>query len=128
MWLLLIIGGIALYFWLKGRGGAEFKNSILCEEGFCLNCKYCIKNSADQWICRLSKCDNITDDTYMSCCEKPRVTEDDLRELFQLSIWNEAGMNYIHDKILGQRMGWLDINEFLTQLPNEHPEFIANNR
>ena len=124
MWIIIIIAVIAIAAWVSRGGWARFKNSCLGQKDFCYNCKYCVKGDNGRWFCRLSKCDSITEETFMDCCEKPIVTEDDLKELFQLEIWNEEGKNYIRQKMLGQNMGWLDIEAFLKRIPQEHPEYM----
>ena len=124
MWLVVIVLVIVIAAWASRGGWARAKNSVLGQKDYCYNCKYCVKNDAGVWICRLSKCDVITEDLVMPCCEKPTVTEADMQELSALRIWNEEGLRYIREKCLGQKMGWHDLDAFLTALPQEHPEFI----
>ena len=131
MWIIIIVAVIAIVAWVSRGGWARFKNDAVGQKDYCYNCKYCVKNDSGVWICRLSKCDVITEDTIMPCCEKPVITEDDLADLFELGIWNEEGKKYIRETMLGQQMGWFDIDAFLKKLPIEHPEFIlpdASNR
>lgn len=60
----------------------------------------------------------------MSSFEKPKVTEDNLKELFALGIWNDAGKQYLRQNLLGKAMTWAELDNYLKQLPNDHPEFI----
>ena len=131
----VLIVGVIIYFVVKHlMEEAKYKfdktkNSLLGERGYCLNCKYCLRDDARQYgnstyFCRLSKCDDIEADTIMDCVEKPTVTEEDLQELYKLGIWNEAGKRYLREQLLGKKMGWKDIDEYLSKLPSVYPEYI----
>ncbi len=63
----------------------------------------------------------------MPCFEKPKVTEDDLRELFTLGVWTSNGQNFIRNSILGEKMTFTELDAFLTKLAEEHPEYTNKN-
>lgn len=135
MWLLvLIIAGVILWV-IKADNydAARIRNSIATfaspEKGLCTECKHCIKDEAlihsdTGFYCRLSKAQNIDESTQMQCFEKPTVTETDLSELFSLGIWNEKGRQFIRESILGQKMTFTEVSNFLKTIPIEHPEYI----
>lgn len=60
----------------------------------------------------------------MNCFEKPKITEDDLEQLFSIGVWNDAGMQYLRQNLLGKAMTWTELDNYLKPLPNEHPEYI----
>ena len=60
----------------------------------------------------------------MKCYERPRISEADLNELFTVGIWNESGKQFLRQNLLGKSMSWTELDEYLKQLPKEHPEFI----
>lgn len=136
LWIILIaVVVIVIVVIVKGKGywAAKTKNSITSwatgANGNCIECKHCRKDDSGRYshtgyFCTLSKCNNITESTVMNCFEKPKVTEDDLKELFTLGIWNDAGKQYLRRNLLGRSMTWNELNNYLKQLPNEHPEFI----
>ena len=126
----IVIAAILYAVFSKVRESFErAKNTVMGIEGNCVNCCHCCVDEKCQisptgYYCRLSKCENITPETVMPCMEKPKVTEGDLNELFALGIWNESGKQYIRNTILGERMLYEDVDEFLKRIPVEHPEFI----
>lgn len=135
MFLLLVIAVIVIVVIVKGNGywAAKTRNSVVSwatgAEGNCCECKHCRKDdtgrySTTGYFCVLSKCNNITESTVMNCFEKPKVTEEDLKELFALGIWNDAGKQYLRQNLLGKAMTWTELDNYLTQLPHDHPEFI----
>lgn len=129
----LVIGGaFALIDEAKYRT-AKIKNDLVemasTEKHHCCECKYCVydpnnRYSDTDYFCRMSKCNYITPETKMPCFEKPKVTEDDLRELFALGIWTSNGQNYIRNSIFGEKMTFTELDAFLTKLAEEHPEYI----
>lgn len=134
---IVIIAGILLFI-IKGKGlyAARARNTIISwatgDEGYCCYCKHCKKDTSRRysntdWYCELYKCEDITPETYMHCFEKPKITEQDLQELFELGIWNEAGKEYIRKSILGRAMTFPELDEFMTKIPSEHPEYIDPN-
>lgn len=134
MELLLIIAAIGVIVWLvKGNslGAARARNSVVSwatgDEGFCNECKHCYRNESDDWVCSLSKCNNITEQTRMKCFEKPTVTENDLQLLFDLGVWTEEGQNYIRQSILGKKMTFSEIDDFLKEIPVNFPNYIDPN-
>lgn len=134
-WLWIIVGIVGLVIYRgKGYWAAKTRNDIIsylfCTEGYCCECKHCRRDnsgrySATGYFCALSKCYNITEATVMNCFEKPVITMDDLNELFTLGVWNDAGMQYLRQTLLGRSMTWTELDNFLKQLPYEHPEFIS---
>lgn len=91
--------------------------------------KYCRQDknghySKTGYFCALSKCENITEETVMSCFEKPKITEEDLQELFALGIWNSDGQQFFRQNLLGKAMTFTELDNYLKQLPIEHPEYI----
>ena len=132
--IILII--IAIVIWIiKGQGydAARLRNSFVSwaagEEGFCRECKYCIKdsNSFTGHRCSIGKCENITDTTRMDCFEKPTVNENDLQELFSMGIWTYEGQQYIRNSILGKKMTFSELDEFLKEIPKKYPYYINPN-
>ncbi len=113
---------------------AKLKNDLVGQPGRCVDCKYCCKNSSRQYsdtdyFCRLSKCENITEETRSNCVEKPKITEADINNLFsEVDIWTPAGKEYIRRSLVGETMSWNDIDQFLTKLPKEHPEYIDHSK
>lgn len=136
MGFLIVVAVIAVIIWIiKGNGydAARARNSIVSwatgEEGYCHECKHCVKDcehrfSQADWYCTIGKCDGITENTRMNCFEKPTVTEDDLRELFSLGVWTTAGQQYIRDSILGKKMTFSEVDSFLKELPQKYPHYI----
>ena len=99
------------------------------ERGRCLDCKHCCRDddfrySTTGYFCRLSRCEDVTENTVMDCRVKPTITEEDLKELYRLAIWTPAGEQYIRDRILGKKMTFDEVSAFLKQIPQEHPEYI----
>lgn len=134
MWIVIVLI-IVVALIVKGNGlwAARARNSTISwatgEEGLCCECKHCRKDSSRRfsdtgWFCSISKCEHITHETRMRCFEKPKITEDDLQELFVLGIWNEEGKQYIRQSLLGETMTWSELNAYLKKLPIEHPEYI----
>ena len=134
---ILIIIGIVLFI-VKGKGltAARTRNTIITwatgDEGYCCECKHCRKDtsrrfSKTDYYCSLFKCEDITPETYMHCFEKPKMTEEYLEELFELGIWNDKGKNYIRNNLLGKSMTFSELDEFMTRIPIEHPEYIDPN-
>lgn len=135
-WLLVIVVAvIVIAVIIKGNGywAAKTRNNIISwatnAQGNCCECKHCRKDDSGRfsntgYYCALSKCENITESTVMNCFEKPKITEEDLKELFSLGIWNESGKRFIRANLLGKAMTWTEINNYLKQLPIDHPEFI----
>lgn len=127
---ILIVCG--LIYWGTGelkRKVESAKNFIVGERGHCVDCKYCVCDPSHQFsstnfFCRLSKCNNITDDTIMDCMEMTTITEEDLNEIMKLDLWTPEGRAYIRESLLGKKMGWTGVNEFMTRLPQQHPEFM----
>ncbi len=127
---------VAIIVWIvKGKGydAARARNSIVSwatgEEGFCHECKHCVRDaehrySQADWYCTIGKCNYIDENTRNNCFEKPTVTEEDLRELFSLGIWTVAGQNYIRDSILGKKMTFSEVDDFLKEVPKKFPQFI----
>lgn len=136
MGFVIIIVIIVIIFWvIKGQGydAARAKNSLISwatgDEGFCRECKHCIKDSENKYsstglYCTIGKCAYITDTTRMNCFEKPTVTENDLQELFSLGVWTNEGQQYIRSSILGKKMTFSEIDEFLKELPQKYPHYI----
>lgn len=135
MALFIIIAIVVIIWIIKGKGydAARARNSIVSwatgEEGYCHECKHCIKDTANQysqtgWGCTIGKCDSITDNTRMNCFEKPTVTEDDLRELFSLGIWTTTGQEHIRQAILGKKMTFSELDAFLKELSKQYPHYI----
>lgn len=133
--LIIIALAIVVYVVVKEKGvwGARTRNSIVTwfspEKGLCSDCRHCYKDESHRFsdadlVCSLSKCSHIAPETRMQCCEKPKVQESDLKELFSMGVWTKAGQDYIRKSLLGRSMGWSEIDKFLTQLPIEHPEYI----
>ena len=60
----------------------------------------------------------------MNCFEKPNVTEGDLQELFAPGIWTKEGQQCIRQTILGKAMTFTELDQFLKNVPNEHPDYI----
>lgn len=132
----LIVIAIVVIFWLikgKGYGAARARNSIVSwatgEQGRCCECKHCVKDeshrfSKTDWYCSLSKCDSITDSTVMNCFEKPTVTEEDLKFLFDLGVWNASGQRYIRESLLGKKMTFSEVDAFLKEIPIKYPSYI----
>lgn len=130
VWLILI--AIIVVIWLaKGKSydAARARNSVISwatnQEGFCCECKHCVKDESHQfsntdYYCSISKRSNITETTRMNCFEKPTVTEEDLTALFELGLWNEKGEEYIKNSLLFKKMTFSEIDEFLTNLPDEY--------
>lgn len=119
----------------KGNGfwAAKTRNSVVSwatgQEGFCIDCKHCrhdssMRYSDTEYVCVLSKCKNITPETRMNCFEKPKVTENDLQEIFKIGLWNDAGKQYIRQSLLGKAMVWSELDAFMKRIPYEHPEFM----
>lgn len=127
---ILIVCG--LIYWGTGelkRKTESAKNFFVGQRGHCVDCKYCAYDpshrfSSTNFFCRLSKCSNITDDTIMDCMEMTTITEEDLDEIMKLDLWTAEGCEYIRKSLLGQKMGWTGVNEFLTGIPREHPEYL----
>ena len=134
--IILVAIAVAVVVWLvkgKGYGAARARNSIVSwatgEEGYCCECKHCIKDDAHRysetgWYCSISKCDCINECTRMKCFEKPTVTEDDLRQLFALGVWTAAGQQFIRESILGKKMTFSEIDAFLKEIPSKYPHYI----
>lgn len=134
MGFLLIIGVVIFIVWLvksDSYDAARIKNSISTwatdNEGLCNECKHCYRDESGNWICSLSKCNNISEDTRMKCFEKPTVTENDLKLLFDLGVWTQEGQNYIRESILGKKMTFSEIDEFLKEVPIKFPDYIDQN-
>lgn len=129
--ILVVIIGLVVY-WLVGEGkrkADEIKNSIVGERGYCIDCKYCLRDntgaySSTGYFCRLCKCQSITQGTIMDCVEKATVTEEDLQEIFKLKYWTTTGEQYIRNSLLGKKMGFTEVDAFLSRLPHEHPEYM----
>lgn len=131
---IIIVLIIIIVFVVKVKSGGSrtvdnMVANIAGEKDRCLNCKFCCSDKSHQfsntdYFCRLSKCDYIDSSTVMNCVVKPTVTEQDLQELFKLGIWTASGKQYIRNQLLGKKMGFADVDEFLKRLPNEHPEYI----
>jgi len=130
--LLLIVG--VFIFAGKGLTAARAKNSIVSwatgQEGFCADCTHCRKDASRKfsntdYFCSLSRREDITDETRMQCFEKPKMTEQVLQEIFALGIWTKEGQQYIRQSILGRKMTFAELDQFMTKIPNEHPEYIA---
>lgn len=107
------------------------KNSFVSEKGYCMECKHCIKDeycerSRTGYFCRLSNCENITEDTIMNCVEKPTVTEDDLKTIFDTGIFNGDGQTHVRNEILGRKMSYIDFDKYLSELHTRHPEFFVD--
>lgn len=135
MFLIILIVAIVIVVLIKGNGywAAKTRNDIKSwatgAEGKCCECKNCREDDSGRYsdtgyFCTISKCDNITETTVMNCFEKPKITEEDLNELFSLGVWNESGKQFLRQKLLGKAMTWTELDEYLKQLPNEHPDFI----
>lgn len=135
MALFIIILIILVYVVVKEKGlwAARTRNSIVTwlspEKGLCSDCRHCRKDESHRfsdadWFCSLSKHEHITPETRMQCCEKPKLQEADLKDLFSMGVWTGAGQEYIRKSLLGRSMGWSEINKFLAQVPIEHPEYI----
>ncbi len=132
--LLIIIVGVVVYVIKNGGYYADkAKNSVVSwatgQEGYCRECKHCRfdesrRFSNTDYFCALSNCHDITADTIMNCFEKPKVTEEDLQELFSLGIWNSAGKQYVRESLLGKTMTFSEVDEFLKAVPINHPEYI----
>lgn len=127
---IVIVCGII--YWGTGelkRKAEGAKNFIMGERGHCVDCIHCVYDqsqrfSSTNYFCRLSKCTNITDETVMDCMEMTTVTEEDLDEFMKLDLWTPEGCVYIRESLLGKKMGWTGVNEFMTRLPQEHPEYM----
>ncbi|MDO4343416.1 MAG: hypothetical protein Q4C50_01310 [Eubacteriales bacterium] len=135
MFIFIIIVIAVILFIAKGKSldAARARNSIVSlitgEEGFCCECKHCRKDTSRRysdtdWFCSLSKCHHITPETRMNCFEKPKVTEEDLQELFTLGVWTKEGQQYIRQTILGKAMTFSEVDQVLKDIPNKHPEYI----
>lgn len=135
MFWIIVIAAVIIFFILKSDSydAARIRNGVksyfVGEQGLCRECKHCVRDesrrfSDSEWVCRLSKCTHITEDTMMDCFEKPRVTEDDLNELFALGIWNDAGKRYLREMLLGKEMTFSELDAFLRELPKQYPHFI----
>ena len=134
MELLLIVGIIILIVWLlksDSYNAARIRNSVTTwasgDEGLCNECKHCYRDDSGNWTCSLSKCNNITEQTRMKCFEKPTVNENDLKILFDLGVWTEDGQEYIRQSILGKKMTFSEIDEFLKKIPSKFPNYINPN-
>ena len=129
--IILIIIGCAIY-WGVGelkRKAESAKNFIMGERGHCVDCKYCKYDPEKQlsstgYFCGLSKCNNITDDTIMDCMEIATVTAEDVAEILKLDLWTIEGRVYIKNSLIGKKMGWTGVNEFMSRIPKEHPEYM----
>ena len=139
MFWIILIAIIVIIYIVKGNGyfAARARNSIkawaIAKEGYCHECKHCVKDETGQrsrtgYFCALSKCQNITEETRMNCFEKPKITEEDLQALFDLGIWNDAGKQFLRSNLLGKAMTWTELDNYLKQLPIDHPEFISGNQ
>lgn len=127
---LIVIIGVCVWLVQNSKRKLESaKNFLMGEKGYCLDCKYCIRDDAKQYsdtgyFCRLSKCIGINETTVMDCMEKPTITEKDLEDLFDLDIWTQEGELYLRNSLLGKKMTFSEIDAFLTALPQEHPQYI----
>lgn len=139
MFLLVVIAIIVIVVIVRGKGywAAKTRNSVISwatgAEGNCYEYKHCRKDDSGRYsttgyFCALSKCDHITESTVMNCFEKPKITEEDLKELFALGIWNESGKQYLRQNLLGKAMTWTELDNYLKQLPIDHPEYINPQR
>lgn len=134
-WLWIIVGIVGFVIYRgKGYWAAKTRNDIISwvfsPEGNCCECKHCGRDDSGRYsdtgyFCALSKCYNITEATVMNCFERPKITEADLNELFALGVWNDAGKQYLRQNLLGREMTWTELDNYLKQLPYEHPEFIS---
>lgn len=136
MFVLILIAIVIAVIYFRADDGynwAVLKNKaarwVAYEDKPCIDCKYCCRDDIGKYsdtgyFCRLSNCKNITESTKMRCFEMPTVTEDDLKELFDLGIWNNEGKEYLRNTLLNKKMTFRELDDYLTKLPLEHPEFI----
>ena len=128
--LLAIAGGI-YYLYQEIRYKLDrAKNFFAGQRGQCIYCKHCRTDETHQtsstgYFCRLSRCENITEDTFMDCMEKPTVTSEDLETLFvEYNLWTPDGKAYIRANLLDAKMTWPEIDAFLKELPKKYPHYI----
>ena len=52
------------------------------------------------------------------------VTGEDIAEILKLDLWTPEGCAYIKNSLLGKKLGWTGVNEFMSRIPKEHPEYM----
>ena len=128
--IVLIISGAVFWGITEIRRRAYMaRNAAAGQRGRCVDCKYCRYDGTGEisetgFFCRLSKRDYITEATVMDCVDPATITKREIAEILKADQWTAEGCAYIQESLLGKKMGWTGVEEFLSRLPQEHPEYI----